>query len=91
MHDDNPPAAVVLQTLNQEKEGAEAKVAASATAQGDLRAAVMVKDKVLEDREKVRGVREKRKRESETRHDILLRTAFPQRTDHDSLSFRFVW
>ena len=32
----------------------EAKVEASARAQGDLRAALMVKDKVLEDREKVR-------------------------------------
>lgn len=45
-----------MQTLNQEKEEADAKVAVSAVAQGDLRAAVLVKDKVLEDREKVHRV-----------------------------------
>lgn len=48
-----PLPANVPQARDQEKEGAEAKMTASAIAQGDLRAAVMVKDKVLEDREKV--------------------------------------
>lgn len=43
-----------MQAFNQEKEEAEAKAEASAIAQEDLRAALMVKDKVLEDHEKVR-------------------------------------
>ncbi|CAM9225275.1 unnamed protein product [Pylaiella littoralis] len=41
------------EALTEEKEDAEAKAAAAAVAQGDLRAALMVKDKVLEDREKL--------------------------------------
>ncbi|CAM9784123.1 unnamed protein product [Ectocarpus sp. 4 AP-2014] len=49
--------------LDREKEDAEAKMTASAIAQGDLRAAVMVKDKVLEDREKL--VKELRLREGD--------------------------
>lgn len=43
----------VSQVLEEARRKAETKLAASAGAQGDLRAAVMVKDKVLEDREKV--------------------------------------
>lgn len=49
----SPPPVLALQALEDEKKSIDAKLAASAGAQGDLRAAVMVKDKVLEDREKV--------------------------------------
>eukprot|EP00903_Cladosiphon_okamuranus_P006766 g6598.t1 len=52
-----------VEALHQEKEEAEAKAAASAIEQGDLRAALMVKDKVLEDREKL--VEEMRLREGD--------------------------
>lgn len=41
------------QVVEEARQKAETKLAASAGVQGDLRAAVMVKDKVLEDREKV--------------------------------------
>ncbi|CAM9670378.1 unnamed protein product [Ectocarpus sp. 6 AP-2014] len=56
-------AVARAKALDQEKEDAEAKMTASAIAQGDLRAAVMVKDKVLEDREKL--VKELRLREGD--------------------------
>ncbi|CBJ29266.1 Hypothetical leucine rich repeat protein [Ectocarpus siliculosus] len=56
-------AVARAKALDQEKEDAEAKMMASAIAQGDLRAAVMVKDKVLEDREKL--VKELRLREGD--------------------------
>ncbi|CAM9387669.1 unnamed protein product [Ectocarpus sp. 8 AP-2014] len=56
-------AVTRAKALGQEKEDAEAKMTASAIAQGDLRAAVMVKDKVLEDREKL--VKELRLREGD--------------------------
>ncbi|CAM9974583.1 unnamed protein product, partial [Ectocarpus sp. 12 AP-2014] len=56
-------AVARAKALDQEKEDAEAKMTASAIAKGDLRAAVMVKDKVLEDREKL--VKELRLREGD--------------------------
>lgn len=73
MHDGiscDPPVGCV-QTFNQEKEEAEAKAEASAIAQEDLRAALMVKDKVLEDREKVRSIRASRERGSEGEREEL--------------------
>ncbi|CAM9305835.1 unnamed protein product [Scytosiphon promiscuus] len=51
------------EALSGEKEKAEAKVAAASAAEEDLRTALMVKDKVLEDREKL--VKELRLREGD--------------------------